>query len=269
MNSIGVSRRSGSPSIAARSQPARGVDLEALAGPLLPLPRQQPLGRVHVEQALVEALALAEREEVELVRVVRDEDDSGRDRLTVDAQAERTRLPRQQRERAKAGQHGSPPPVVLATVDEPRVDAQGHVVQEQPPVRPADVDPPLRRRRTTRARRAGRLGRDRGHARSGSASRTGSRRMGRPRSMATSATAASDPSPPAIPSGPSGAERAISATSSPSWRTCVVTPRRSASSRSSSALGCSSPARGLMMRKPATRTVSIAVPLSKGAQPWN
>ena len=96
-----------------------------------------------MEQALVEALALAEREEVELVGVVRDEDDSGRDRLTVDAQAERTRLPRQQRECAEPRQHSPPPPVVLPAVDEPRVDAQGHVVQEQPPVRPADVDPAL------------------------------------------------------------------------------------------------------------------------------
>jgi hypothetical protein len=44
--------------------------------------------------------------------------------------------------------------VVLPAEDELRVDAQGHVVQEQPPVRPADVDPPLLpRERLERAER--------------------------------------------------------------------------------------------------------------------
>ena len=48
-----------------------------------------------------------------------------------------------QRERAQAGQCFAPPAAVLAPVDEPRVEAERDVVQEEPVSDPAHVDPPL------------------------------------------------------------------------------------------------------------------------------
>ena len=79
---------------------------------------------------------------------------------------------------------------------------------------------------------------------------------GRSRSTATEATLATVPSPPAAPSTSASAERASSTTSSPSASRRTSIPRERAAAASSSALGLSVPAPGLISRTPVTgRTV--------------
>ena len=99
--------------------------------------------RVEVEPSVVEPLALADREQVERVGVVRDEDDARLDRLSVDRDADTVAMRDERAERPQPGKRVAPPAVVLATVDELRVDAERDVVQEEAVVRAADVDPEL------------------------------------------------------------------------------------------------------------------------------
>ena len=141
---------------------------------------------------------------------------------------------------------------MLAPVDERRVDAERDVVQEAPLARAADVDAPLlaleaveRRERVVavEAEVAGEvvaraegdddegqvaLDRDRGHARDRAVAARGAEhvRVGRARQLDESS-------------------------SSPS--TCASIPRARAAAASSSGVGLSVPARGLISRRPGTR----------------
>jgi hypothetical protein len=94
-----------------------------------------------VQAPLVEAPPLADDEEVELVRVVCDQDDAGpnvdavdRERLDPSAGA------RQQPQRTNRGEGVAATAMVLAPVDESRVEAERYVVEEEPPVDASDVD---------------------------------------------------------------------------------------------------------------------------------
>ena len=119
------------------------VEREVRTAPFDPVRAQHPVRRVEVQRTLVEAVALADREHVERVGVVRHEHDPRADRLAVDGDADRLAVGRDDRERAQTRERVAPPPVVLAPVDELRVDAERDVVQEQPVVRAADVDAAL------------------------------------------------------------------------------------------------------------------------------
>ena len=97
-----------------------------------------------MEEPLVDSLAFAEREQVEVVGVVRDEDEPRTHGLAVD----REPLPAAavlhgQRERPQAGQSLAPAAAVLAPVHEQRVEAERDVVQEELLSDPAHVDPSL------------------------------------------------------------------------------------------------------------------------------
>lgn len=99
---------------------------------------------VQVELALVEALARAEREQVERVVVVADEDEPGADPLPVDREA----LPppavlQGQGDRAQPRERVAASPVLLPPVYEPGVEPERDVVEEEPFARAADVDPAL------------------------------------------------------------------------------------------------------------------------------
>ena len=96
-----------------------------------------------MELAFVEPRALAEGEEVDLVAVVPDEDHPRLERLAVDRAAQVMPAARRLEDRACAGQRLPAAAVVLTPVDEPGVDAEGHVVEEEPVARLADVDAPL------------------------------------------------------------------------------------------------------------------------------
>src|SRR4051794_23862979 len=96
-----------------------------------------------MEAALVEPLSLADREEIERVRVVRDEQDARLDRLAVDRDAERLPVLRKDRERAQAGERVAAAPMPFPTAHELRVETERHVVQEQAAVRPGGIDSPL------------------------------------------------------------------------------------------------------------------------------
>ena len=132
---------------------------------------------VEVQPPLVDPLALAEREEVELVVVVGDERDVRLDLLPVDLSC-RAASGRVRAGRARAGGRGPRAVAVpLASVDELRVEPERDVVQEHVAVHPSDVDPLLASvRERGQSRRSGRRGRARRPGRSGCASRTGSRR---------------------------------------------------------------------------------------------
>jgi hypothetical protein len=110
VNSIGVSSTSGSPSIAVSRRPA------------------------------VAPISLANRKELERVRVVRDEHDARADRLAVDRDAERLPVLHEDRERAQARERVAAAPMALPPVHEPRVNPEGDVVQKEPSVRTADVN---------------------------------------------------------------------------------------------------------------------------------
>ena len=96
-----------------------------------------------MEQTLVETLARADRRQVRVVRIVGDEHELRLRRLPVDGDAERVPMRDHDRPRAEARERLTPPPVAFAPVDETCVQPQRDVVQEQPAVGPADVDPPL------------------------------------------------------------------------------------------------------------------------------
>ena len=138
---------------------------------------------------------------------------------------------------------------VLGRLDDLGVDAERHVVDEDPAADLGQVDAAARpRRRTRRARRRRRRGRGRGRGRSGSGCRPGCRRAGRPARMATEATSAWEPSPPAMPitSAPrSMASWASSSRSSPGWSTTGSMPRGPALVDQAEPLGL--PAAGLQV----------------------
>src|SRR5438876_4581892 len=96
-----------------------------------------------MEQTLVESLPLADREQLERVRVVRDERHGRLNGRTVEGQNEALPLAEEDRQRGNVGEGVAPAPVVLAPVDEPGVEAERDVVQEEPVAGPPDVDPPL------------------------------------------------------------------------------------------------------------------------------
>ena len=72
--------------------------------------------------------------------VVRDEHDSSLDGPAVDRHAERARPPKEDPERAQAGEGVPAPTVLFAAVNEPGVDAERDVVQKEPVVDATDVD---------------------------------------------------------------------------------------------------------------------------------
>ena len=157
-----------------------------------------------MELALVEALSLSDREQLELVGVVGDEHDSRVGGPAVDRHAERPRVPEREAKRPQARERVASPAVALAAVDEPRVEAERDVVQEEPVVHAADVDPPLVPLERVRERRAGRRGRGRCRGRNGFAFRTARRRRARRARSPPAATAPASRRPPAIPSGTIG-----------------------------------------------------------------
>ena len=126
----GVSSSAGSPSTAAGRRPARESTGSARRL-LLPGPRQPTVGHVAVERTLVEALPLADREEVELVAVVRDEhhaglNAAGRRSVTPSASGRRSRRPSAAQPRRASRRRRC-----FAPMHESRVEAERDVVQEQ------------------------------------------------------------------------------------------------------------------------------------------
>ena len=103
--------------------------------------RSTPERRVEVQPALVEALALADREHRQLVAVVRDQDDARVQRPAVDGQPRRVALCGDDRQRTQPRERIAPPPMVLAAMHEPRIDPERDVVQEEPVAGAPDVDP--------------------------------------------------------------------------------------------------------------------------------
>src|SRR5437016_5787147 len=124
-------------------QPERPVKLEYLAGALVPCGREQAPGGVEMETPLVQVRPRAQLEELQFIRVVRDEDDARREGLPIHAEPERPRVSRHAKQRAESRQRLAAATVRLAAMDEGGVGAEGHVVQKQAFVRPADVDSPL------------------------------------------------------------------------------------------------------------------------------
>ena len=100
--------------------------------------------RVQMQLPFVEAFALAQRGQLEDVRIVRDEHQPGLDRLAVDRDAERLPVFDQDRPCADPRERLAPPPMGFAAMHQPRIDAERHVVQKEALVRAADVDAPLR-----------------------------------------------------------------------------------------------------------------------------
>jgi len=93
-----------------------------------------------VEAALVESLSLADREELDPVRVVRDEHDARVESLVVECELERMPVLHNERVGACAREQLAAAPVMLAAVDESRVEAERDVVEERAPVHSAEVD---------------------------------------------------------------------------------------------------------------------------------
>src|SRR5439155_13159179 len=98
---------------------------------------------VQVQFPFVEALALAERGQVECVRIVRDEQEARLDGVTVDRDAERLPVREQDRPCPNPRKCFAASPLRFTAMHEPRVDAERHVVQEEAPVHATDVDAPF------------------------------------------------------------------------------------------------------------------------------
>jgi hypothetical protein len=96
-----------------------------------------------MQLARVEALALAEGEQAELVVVVRDQDHACHERLSVDRDALRPGAAQRQPQGVRTGERLAPAPAALAPVHEPGVDAERHVVEEDAVPGAADVDQPF------------------------------------------------------------------------------------------------------------------------------
>jgi hypothetical protein len=122
---------------------AARIDPELRAGPPLP-GRRQPAGRGPEEEvAPVEPFACADREERELVAVVPDEDDARPHRLAVDGRVQRVVVAGDGGERLQPGERLAAPSPSLAAVDEPGVDPERDVVEEEAFAHAAHVDAPL------------------------------------------------------------------------------------------------------------------------------
>ena len=91
----------------------------------------------------VEPVARADGREVDAVGVVRDERDARVDRLSVDRDPEVVTMRQQRRPRTDACERRAPAAVMLAPMHEPRIHAERHVVQKEPPVCASDVDSPF------------------------------------------------------------------------------------------------------------------------------
>ncbi len=96
-----------------------------------------------MQPPLVEPLSLANRQQLELVVVVRDQCDAGLDRLAVDRQAEGLAVRDRQEEGAQPRKGVPPTPVMFSPVDECRVVTEADVVEEEVARDPAHVDAPF------------------------------------------------------------------------------------------------------------------------------
>ena len=96
-----------------------------------------------MEPPLVEPLPLTEREEVEVVVVVRHDGELGVDRLPVHAEIHAATIAGEQEQRPQLGEDVPPPPVALATMDEEGIEPQRDVVQKESFADAAHVDPAL------------------------------------------------------------------------------------------------------------------------------
>ena len=128
-----------------RPQPRlRRADFELGARALIPGDPAEAVRDVEVELALVEALALPEREQVECVVVVRDQHEPRSDVIPVDREAlAATSVLHGQRQCTKPSERIAAAAVVLAPVHEAGVDPERDVVQEEPVACARDVDPPF------------------------------------------------------------------------------------------------------------------------------
>src|SRR5207247_4117965 len=126
-----------------RSERPRRLDREPLARPLLPVARQPAGRRVDVEPPVVEPLALADREQAQLVRVAGGEQDARAHGPAVELRPDAPTLAEAEPERAGAGEHFAPPAVPFPAVDKRRVEPERDVVQEAPFADPPDIDVPL------------------------------------------------------------------------------------------------------------------------------
>src|SRR5436190_21620907 len=122
----------------------RELDPEPGRDALVPRGRQHPGRRPELQLSAIEPRPLSQREERELVAVVADEDHARHGLLAVHAGAHTMAVERDGVEGPRPCEQLAPPPVPLAPVDEPGVDPERHVVQEEAAPHTADVDPPLR-----------------------------------------------------------------------------------------------------------------------------
>ena len=115
------------------------IDDESLADAL----RRFGTGGVQMQLSFVEARAFAERGQLELVGIVRDEHQSRLDCLAVDRDAERLAVFEQDRPRTDPRERLAPPAMSFATVHESRIEAERDVVEKEALIRAADIDAPV------------------------------------------------------------------------------------------------------------------------------
>lgn len=96
-----------------------------------------------MKTAFVEPLALADREELEVVVVVGDDRELRVDCLPVHGQTDAVPVTGEEEQRAELGESVSSAPVTLATVNERGVEAERDVVEEEPVADAPHVDRPL------------------------------------------------------------------------------------------------------------------------------
>ena len=202
-------------------------------------PAAGPLGDVEAQLAVVQARALADREAFHPVLVVADEDERrpAQHLLAVDDQGDaeeriapqrRQRRPHERRPLAAA----EALLLALAIVNDVGVEAEARVVDEDPAVDLADVDPARpRRRRGPRPHRRARAGMPRSLAKWFSVP-SGSTPKAMPVSTSAAATVLTVPSPP--PATISRGRRATAlptaaAISSPPWASSISACRPAAS----------------------------------------
>ena len=105
----------------------------------------EPTRRVHRENARVETVALADREQIEPVPVVRYEDGARTKRAAVDDEALRgAPVPKRHHECPQPRERLASTSMLLAVVDELRVEAEGDVVQKETFAYTTDVEAALR-----------------------------------------------------------------------------------------------------------------------------
>src|SRR5204862_1467168 len=117
------------------------LDANLRSRALDPRARQPAVGGVDVQGSLVERRARAEREQFELVGAVCDEENAGAHLLAVDLRAEPVRLADDAPQRPRAVERLAAPAMMLTPVHESCVETERDVVQEEPVVHAADVDP--------------------------------------------------------------------------------------------------------------------------------